>query len=1232
MSREQTPSRPLSSSERRQSPIPHALMSPPPSSHPFHHPGNPISYKGTKKPQTPLGSTVNTSAEIQIQRVGQIEQQMGKKLDFMTVPMLASDSDYGDDDSSSTSEVPRYLRKAMRSRSAMSTYSLGKTSRDSFASIDYAPSDSPSKAASEPHKRGHDSTRPPSAASFSSTLMHPGISPAKTTNRDISFLTDERGTSVDEIAPSLIEKEDYIFQPAEPLGDSDRNDNIIHEGGRKFVQVFPSRKPSGRGDAIYLRDWLERKLQKLISSTDGKYELELDQVLLIGLNEVVRQVSVQCDERGQVLKRMWMLQREIMDKIRHQNIDQSNDLMQLKARLDVTEKMNRSLEAQVEKLAKTVEEKNGNLREADASQRKREIEYLKRQVKLKTEVDSLERKERLLVREHQEQLNAERKRLEMESDMIMDELERKLQDLIDELKIKEKDLQVVTYQKKALEKEYNNLKVIKEQIEKLQQEANAQYDADHGDDAARLESDKKRDALEGLFSLVSQTESIQTIMDSAANKASEAIAADERATAKDTQSAVDGSSEVNSVSDLLKDNQKVSKLRQKKQYRRMIEKYVSHWIEFTKLAKEGLIFPHRHKACQIESQDFKQDQDTMMNTNIFFTDMAAHFETLDPEKGYGNNDYFASTSIQTDPMDVEFVAPSRKAKKGEFIYGSKIFSNTGRILSRSFSDPELFGQKLPFKAENPNTLSLLHGDESSTAKTYHYAIMNVNKSCQTAIQTSHKAFQTDKADMDTAYQAIQTSPEVAFAYCQCVAETSEIAIDTDDLEWDPYPYDSYIVSDFRVGQEGEVGRLSASSSFIRKHNRSKSVSSFGDDDGANDYESDTSATSRSHMQHDRPHSALGVENSIMDRRRLSGANKRFISPSGSFVMSQSVSQEQLDSVLTGQSLNRRRSSLLMGEIDKLAKGRNQNPLLLVQRGSGLLQKADEDPSFFISGARGQQPNMRAMFGDDGSNYDYNGMTFAGNFAANALQQRRAMNALSRGGSENGVRIAINGELQGVAGKPNGQNGKIDEKKDSKWKTATILDFKSILQDVRKLRTTAMSLWSLRKLLNQIYEERIKSVKNDPNTLQVNAAQFAYNYVFHRYGLKTLALKNLYNLVSNIDRYRTKDEAIFLFARLTGIEDPIPLDAFNGLIAFYALLQNSMVLPSLALMQRDGFYLLLSRIEPLVSSLRRTDSLIRASLIPVFADGSPYPNHIADMVDYCLFMFSQRWRPCSYLCV
>mmetsp|Transcript_41967 Transcript_41967/g.96344 ORF Transcript_41967/g.96344 Transcript_41967/m.96344 type:complete len:402 (-) Transcript_41967:121-1326(-) len=88
--------------------------------------------------------------------------------------------------------------------------------------------------------------------------------------------------------------------------------------------LFPTDKPSSRADAVVLEKWITSALASYADRAPGSGSLSEDDIstsvehlvpiLSIGLNEVVRQVTQTCSERGIVLEKIWRTYVKLFDR------------------------------------------------------------------------------------------------------------------------------------------------------------------------------------------------------------------------------------------------------------------------------------------------------------------------------------------------------------------------------------------------------------------------------------------------------------------------------------------------------------------------------------------------------------------------------------------------------------------------------------------------------------------------------------------------------------------------------------------------------------------------------------------------------------------------------------------------------------------------------------------------------------------------------------------------------
>lgn len=136
---------------------------------------------------------------------------------------------------------------------------------------------------------------------------------------DISHLRDTTSCLAPRVPPSLLPKEDYVFERSFlPKG---AGSTYSAEDGLWHTQVFPSRgAPSGRTDAIMLDQWINKSLDRYADRMTDREDLaqaveELVPILSLALHEIVRQVTHYCVERGAVLEKIWRTYTELFDRV-----------------------------------------------------------------------------------------------------------------------------------------------------------------------------------------------------------------------------------------------------------------------------------------------------------------------------------------------------------------------------------------------------------------------------------------------------------------------------------------------------------------------------------------------------------------------------------------------------------------------------------------------------------------------------------------------------------------------------------------------------------------------------------------------------------------------------------------------------------------------------------------------------------------------------------------------------
>ncbi|XP_077133784.1 axonemal dynein light chain domain-containing protein 1 [Ranitomeya variabilis] len=183
--------------------------------------------------------------------------------------------------------------------------------------------------------------------------------------RDISFLcdalvTEKKNTAVipstsgsdktprtmeRSIEESLIPNEFYIVKNKGVLGleyYEDKYTTLLEDDEK--LRLFPSMKPSGRAEVIQLMKVMDTMLKQAgIDEDDVKLEgptqvhnllelLKIEQnIYNIVFHELIRQVSVECAERGELLAKLRQRYVMLLNKIPHQVLSLYNDLLAQRA-------------------------------------------------------------------------------------------------------------------------------------------------------------------------------------------------------------------------------------------------------------------------------------------------------------------------------------------------------------------------------------------------------------------------------------------------------------------------------------------------------------------------------------------------------------------------------------------------------------------------------------------------------------------------------------------------------------------------------------------------------------------------------------------------------------------------------------------------------------------------------------------------------------------------------------
>ncbi|PIO32741.1 hypothetical protein AB205_0137620, partial [Aquarana catesbeiana] len=148
------------------------------------------------------------------------------------------------------------------------------------------------------------------------------------------------------IGESIIPKEFYVVKNKGVLGLEYYEDKYttLLEDDEKKLRLFPSMKPSGRSEVLQLMKVLDNMLMNAgVDEKDMKLEgpsqihnlLELlkteQNIYNIVFHELIRQVSVECAERGELLAKLRQRYVSLLDKIPHQVLSLYNDLLAQRA-------------------------------------------------------------------------------------------------------------------------------------------------------------------------------------------------------------------------------------------------------------------------------------------------------------------------------------------------------------------------------------------------------------------------------------------------------------------------------------------------------------------------------------------------------------------------------------------------------------------------------------------------------------------------------------------------------------------------------------------------------------------------------------------------------------------------------------------------------------------------------------------------------------------------------------
>eukprot|EP00002_Diphylleia_rotans_P016114 TRINITY_DN3131_c0_g1_i1.p1 TRINITY_DN3131_c0_g1~~TRINITY_DN3131_c0_g1_i1.p1 ORF type:complete len:1094 (+),score=211.77 TRINITY_DN3131_c0_g1_i1:1023-4304(+) len=940
------------------------------------------------------------------------------------------------------------------------------------------------------------------------------------------------------------------------------------EDGQRYRRLFPSRRPTGRADALLLTSWFEKRLSKLRNQETGTEDpKEFDDLLSKTLEEIARQISVQCVERGQLMLQCYGLQKQLCSRLLHENQSHAEEFSKLHKKISDLEAMRASLEKQVENLVMAVEFKKDEIHMNDTLQRKREMDFLKKQVGLKSQVDYLERKLHDTVQTHQTQLREEKEKFELEAELAIEEMERKLQDILENSKAQELQIEHLKNEKRDLEHRVQEAVAIKEHLETMINEMNSENGATlSGEEVEELK--KKRleaeDLIKNMLEAKRKEDQQKLILEQEreqelARAVAEATAAAQQAALQMISQASrkrndDSSSDEEDVDELFSEDSNVVRIQRRQKQRKLIQKSVKRWVEYVKAIREGKIRPLRSTAMQCGASA-SIDQEIHVTPYIIKSDIALLLDG-DPTQT-ALSAWPRDREIQTDPVDFD-EGQKMGRRSGPYQYGKMIFVGGKKKLDRSHSDPELLGAGVKYFLDRPHTLNDLRGDPNAEAP--KGIVIRINRSSQTWTKYDTKPTQTANEMADSAVQSsVYMFNEEIQANIQPERDDQAVQYDSDledgderlgvpGIGWEAKEAVREAFSEisnaapdiplpsarFRYNTPRDFH--SAANSAASSARKRQVDSSVGTSDHPALVKQDTCLCCGYAPEYDldgrllpvpkmRPRSTSPEENG--EPRRLS-----------LFSVSTSAKAMQFGA--------RRSSEAGTPGFDR---DMNRSP-----DGSD----GGHGSRFDVSqGWRDASRRMRGSFLVD-SDDDYIGPT----------DPRRLMKYVSR-----------NHETVTEDVEPNTIT--LEIKKDNRIKVAAT-NLRILLQDSKSMGSLIVLL-SLRKLILQTLDERIRILKTDPAVSLIPAAQFVHDYLSQRYGLKAIAQKHMKNLVRSLDHFKEQDLLSYLFGRFCGLFEPIPLPAFNFVVLVLWVLQSNGALTILAQMQRDHQFVPTARIENIVTT-------------------------------------------------
>eukprot|EP01029_Cantina_marsupialis_P018501 TRINITY_DN4256_c0_g1_i2.p1 TRINITY_DN4256_c0_g1~~TRINITY_DN4256_c0_g1_i2.p1 ORF type:complete len:568 (+),score=146.63 TRINITY_DN4256_c0_g1_i2:86-1789(+) len=147
-------------------------------------------------------------------------------------------------------------------------------------------------------------------------------SPTRSKNRpDISNRVPDSPSKLSQIPKTLIPESDHIIEklPFSDITDSSNADLPIKpEKGGININQWPRDVPScKRHDVIMLEQWIQKQFDRIAASGAASEVLinDLQRLYFISFHELTRQVSVQCNERGQLLQRLWLEHNGLFERV-----------------------------------------------------------------------------------------------------------------------------------------------------------------------------------------------------------------------------------------------------------------------------------------------------------------------------------------------------------------------------------------------------------------------------------------------------------------------------------------------------------------------------------------------------------------------------------------------------------------------------------------------------------------------------------------------------------------------------------------------------------------------------------------------------------------------------------------------------------------------------------------------------------------------------------------------------